>query len=157
MRRPYRRNFGNGRDRSMSKPCVTSNKPWDSNEYNAQTEYAAMRSLFFSCWACGASRKPSSYFGPWLIERAHIANKPRREDRRLVVMLCTLCHKASHRERIAGFLRPALSPGQMVALKQFYDAEWLDLEYINKHSVRLLESEPIDPWYAEERARNRAT
>jgi hypothetical protein len=45
----------------------------------------------------------------------------------------------------------------MVALKQLYDAEWLDLEYINKHSVRLLESEPVDHWYAEERVKNRAT
>lgn len=130
-------------------------KPWDFEGYNAKAEYEALRSLFASCWACGASRKPAGYFGPWLIERAHIANKPRREDRRVVVMFCTLCHKASHGERVAGFLRPKLSAGQMLEIKRERDPEWFDPEFVGRHSVRLLEAEEIDAWYVAERIRNR--
>jgi hypothetical protein len=95
------------------------------------------------------------YYGPWLIERAHIANKPRREDRRLVVMLCTICHKSEHGERIAGFDRPKLTVGQMLALKLECDPDWYDLEFIQRHSVRLLYAEPVVRWYVEERIRNR--
>ena len=121
--------------------------PWLAEDYNAAMEYATMRSLFFDCWACGANSKPFDYFGPWLIERAHIANKPRREDRRLVVMLCTICHKASHGERIAGFIRPRLTDGMLVTLKWLRDPLWFDLEFINRHSVRVIEAVEVDPFY----------
>ena len=135
-----------GLEPAGSRSCGNS-APWLEEAYNPALEYATMRSLFFACWACGASRQPDRYFGPWLIERAHIANKPRREDRRLVVMLCTVCHKTSHGERIAGFLRPRLSDGMLAAIKQLRDPVWYDLEFINRHSVRLIEPEPVDPFY----------
>lgn len=157
MRHKRRPRSKNGKGRAMSTSCENLSKPWNSEGYCAATEYAAMRSLFFDCWACGASRKPQAYFGPWLIERAHIANKPRREDRRLVVMLCTICHKASHGERIAGFLRPAITPGQMIALKSVFDAEWVDLEFVQRHSIRRISHEALDPFYTGERIRNRVT
>lgn len=137
---------------TCSKKCC---KPWDSDGYNPKAEYDAMRSLFAHCWACSATRKPQGYFGPWLIERAHIANKPRREDRRLVVMLCTLCHKANHGERVAGFLRPRLSAGQLLDLKLACDSEWYDHAFINKHSVRILEREQLCGFYVSERMKNR--
>jgi len=133
----------------------SSLKPWELNGYRAKFEYDAMRSLFDCCWACNATRKPMEYYGPWLIERAHIANKPRREDRRLVVMLCSICHKFQHGERLNGFERPRLTVGQMLALKLECDPEWYDLEFIQEHSVRLLHSEPVVNWYFEERGRNR--
>ena len=130
-------------------------KPWEISGYKAKFEYDAMRSLFACCWACNATRKPMQYYGPWLIERAHIANKPRREDRRLVVMLCSICHKSEHGERLAGFERPRLNVGQMLALKLECDPDWYDLRFIQKHSVRLLYAEPVVRWYVEERIRNR--
>src|SRR5690349_19261869 len=56
------------------------------------------------CWACGRgggyADKPEGWFGPWLIERAHIASKTRALDVRAVCLLCSLCHKTSHGERI---------------------------------------------------------
>jgi hypothetical protein len=90
-----------------------------------------------------------------MIERAHIANKPRREDRRLVVMLCTICHKSSHGERVANFSRPKLSANQLLEIKRSVDPEWYDAEFVGKHSIRLMECEPIDPWYEEEKVRRR--
>jgi hypothetical protein len=142
------------RSRECSERC---DKPWEAEGYHAKLEYESMRSLFAHCWACGAFRRPEGYYGPWLIERAHIANKPRREDRRLVVMLCSICHKFSHGEYMSRFLRPKLTAGQMISLKSQCDPDWFDLKFIQKHSVRILESEPLVGWYFEERARNRAT
>lgn len=148
---------GDGK-RVRSTNCSSNcEKPWEAEGYDAKLEYDSMRVLFASCWACGATRKPFGYYGPWLIERAHIANKPRREDRRLVVMLCSICHKFSHGEYMSSFLRPKLTPGQMIALKSQFDPDWFDLGFIQKHSIRILESEPIVNWYLEERARNRVT
>jgi hypothetical protein len=133
---------------------MSLSKPWKQDDYSAKIEYDAMRSLFDRCWACGARSKPQGYYGPWLIERAHIANKPRREDRRLVVMLCTICHKWSHGERVATFPRPKLDAGHLVTLKAERDPEWFDLEFINRHSVRILEAEPVQPWYEQERGKS---
>lgn len=139
-RKPLRRGSRSGKVQRTQKHSETSG-PWQEPDYNARFEYDAMRSLFFSCWFCLASKKPFDYFGPWVIERAHIVNKPRREDRRLVVMLCTICHKASHGERVAGFVRPKLSAANMAYLKQQHDPEWFDLPFINAHSVRIVEAE----------------
>jgi hypothetical protein len=121
-----------------SKSSNQSRRPWDDDWYVPSSDYAAMRSLFFSCWACNASRRPLTYYGPWCLERAHIANKPRREDRRLVVMLCSICHKVSHGERLAGFVRPRLEVAHLLALKQEIDPDWFDLPFIQRHSVRIL-------------------
>ena len=137
--------------------CENSDKPWDQEQYSAEAEYHSMRALFACCWACNASRCPMEYYGPWLIERAHIANKPRREDRRLVVMLCTICHKTQHGERLSGFDRPRLTVGQMLELKRECDPEWYDLEFVQRHSIRRLYSEPVVSWYFEERMRNRGS
>lgn len=139
-RKPLRRGVKSGKAQRTQKHSETLG-PWQEPDYNAAFEYDAMRSLFSSCWFCRASKKPFDYFGPWCIERAHIVNKPRREDRRLVVMLCTICHKASHGERVAGFVRPKLSAANMAYLKQQHDPEWFDLPFINAHSVRIVEAE----------------
>jgi len=139
-RKPLRRGVKSGKTQRTQKHSETSG-PWQEPDYNAAIEYHAMRSLFASCWFCRATRKPCDYYGPWVIERAHIVNKPRREDRRLVVMLCTICHKASHGERVAGFVRPKLSAANMAHLKQQHDLEWFDLPFINAHSVRIIEAE----------------
>jgi hypothetical protein len=57
------------------------------------------------CWACGRGLEdqPRNWWGPWLIERAHIVYHPRCKVRQAIVLLCSLCHKVSHGERIAGF------------------------------------------------------
>lgn len=114
-------------------------RAWDREDYDASGEYDRMRLLFPACWACGASRGPSWWYAPWLIERAHIANKPRRLDRRLVVMLCSVCHKRSHGERFAAALDwPVLSVAEMLWLKRRCDPDWWDPEFVGRHSVRRL-------------------
>ena len=118
-------------------------KPWSNPDYHAKNCYDEMREQFSSCWACFADRRPVNYFVPWMIERAHIVNKPRREDRRLVVMLCSICHKANHGERISRHERPRLTVAMMVGLKIEHDSLWVDLEYMQRHSVRRI-SEAVE-------------
>ena len=47
------------------------------------------------CWVCGrtASDKPIDWAAPWLMTRMHIVNKPRLEDRRVVISACQICHE----------------------------------------------------------------
>jgi hypothetical protein len=69
-------------------------------------------------------------------------------------MLCTICHKWSHGERVTMFTRPKLDAGHLVTLKAERDPEWFELEFINRHSVRILEAEPVQPWYELERGKS---
>jgi len=119
------------------------NEPWLDPDYNAKQSYDDMRLYLRSCWACYADRRPVNYFVPWTIERAHVVNKPRREDRRLVVMLCSICHKANHGERIARHERPRLTVAMMVGLKIKFDPQWVDLEFMQRHSVRRI-PDPVE-------------
>lgn len=56
------------------------------------------------CWLCGARprEQPRWWHAPWLIERAHIVAAPRRQDRRAVILLCSLCHRLEHGQEIDG-------------------------------------------------------
>ena len=131
-------------------------EPWNNPDYDRRVEYRFMSSTFDRCWACYATRKPFNYFAPWFIERAHICNKPRREDRRLVVMLCSICHKANHNDILVGFERPHITAAMMIGLKQEHDSEWLDLEFVQKHSVRILPvGISLPSWYETQRQINK--
>src|SRR5262245_52660970 len=46
------------------------------------------------CWSCGRGpeHKPAWWFAPWIVQRSHLVNKPRIEDRRAVILSCPLCH-----------------------------------------------------------------
>jgi len=70
------------------------------------------------CWACRGRRKPEWWHAPWNpVERAHIVNKPRVEDRRAVVLLCPLCHNAlDQRVTYANDDRPQLTVGNVICL-----------------------------------------
>ena len=102
------------------------------------------------CWACRGRRKPEWWHAPWNpVERAHIVNKPRVEDRRAVVLLCPLCHNAlDQRVKYANDNRPQLTVGNAVWLKIEYDPQYFDLDFLKRHSVRQdLASEPLPAWY----------
>ena len=99
------------------------------------------------CWGCGRGAsfadKPPDWFGPWLIERAHIVRKPRREDRRAVVLLCSLCHKAGcHGERIIldgeRVDRPKLELEHLLWLKLFFDPGFYDREFLQANCIQRL-------------------
>jgi hypothetical protein len=98
------------------------------------------------CWACGRGErdKPSWWYAPWLVERAHICNKPRLEDRRMVVLLCSACHKTQHGERFPQWALPRLTLPNMLWLKQERDAEFWDVAKLQSCAVQLL-PEPIPP------------
>ncbi len=93
------------------------------------------------CFWCGRGleHRPNGWFAPWLIERAHIVNKPRVEDRRAVILLCSWCHKVQHGEQLVlpgvkpSDLRPSLS--NMLWLKKYFDPEYYDWNWLNRHSV----------------------
>lgn len=90
------------------------------------------------CWYCGRGldHKPQSWFGPWLIERAHIANNPRMKDRRVVILLCSWCHRVQHGEQLVllGMVGQAIAPTvpKMLALKKVFDPDYYDRDYIAK-------------------------
>lgn len=95
------------------------------------------------CWLDGASDalggKPCWWNAPWLIHRAHIVSSPRVCDRRAVVLLCPVCHGLHHNERyrmLPEAARPTLE--NLLWLKQQWDPEWFDLEWLQRHSVRRL-------------------
>jgi hypothetical protein len=122
--------------------------PWDGLGYNARRWYRSFVEDFAEltsigepfCWACGRRQcdRPLWWYGPWLIERAHIVNKPRREDRRAVILLCSLCHKQQHGERFAQDESAKLTVANMVWLKQKADAAWFDMAFLSRCSVRIV-------------------
>lgn len=107
-------------------------------------DYAAEYSDFrwigpLCCWACGR-------YGP--TERAHIVNKPRREDTRAVIKLCAICHKIQHGERLAGEERPRLLVEHMLWLKSRIDPSRYDRAWLQRHTVgRLPTARAVADWY----------
>ena len=90
-----------------------------------------------SCWACGRGMNPpDGWFGPWLIERAHIVNSPRREDRRVVILLCSFCHRIQHGEQLIlpGLESLTLTIREMLWLKKHYDRRYYDRKFIKANS-----------------------
>lgn len=88
------------------------------------------------CWYCGRGPHgvPCGWYGPWLIERAHLVSKPRREDSRAVVALCSLCHRLSHGLAVAaegGELTPP-TLANMLWLKRRFDAARYDREFLGE-------------------------
>ncbi len=117
-------------------------KPYETDDYKALLEYERFPDVHehFFCWACGRTGnfrdKPRWWGGPWLIERAHIVNKPRARDRRAVILLCSLCHKLQHGHRFSEVNMPGLSVEHMRWLKYCVDHSWYDEDFLKKHSVR---------------------
>lgn len=109
-------------------------------EKERERKYAEFREVHTWCWACGRDKKPPKWYEPWLPnERAHIVNKPRVEDVRAVVSLCTICHRISHWERFAHFKEPSqLTTGDLIRLKREHDPDNYDPEFLQRHSVRKL-------------------
>lgn len=109
--------------------------------------------LYF-CWYCFAEATdvPAWWGAPWLIEAAHIVNKPRLEDPRVVVNLCSLCHKKQH-----GYIfkldrrgRIKLAIAHMLWLKQFWDEANYDRVFMQRCAIQSL-PRAICPWTSKER------
>lgn len=85
------------------------------------------------CWLCGSDLQPAWWAGRWALERAHIVNKPRREDRRAVVILCSICHRVSHGERIRD--APEITREHLLWIKRELDGEFYDPVFLQENSV----------------------
>lgn len=103
-------------------------------------EYAMfiIANRFPFCWYCGrwGSQRPEGWHGPFLIERAHIVNKPRREDPRAVVALCSLCHRIEHGETfVLDAVLPRCSLAHMLWLKRRFDAGRYDRSFLSANCI----------------------
>ena len=94
------------------------------------------------CWACGRPEgyrgKPGWWHGPFRLERAHIVNKPRVEDRRVCVILCSLCHRIAHGDRFTECKLPRLRIDHLLWLKRRFDRQFYDRKFMQRHSIRKL-------------------
>ena len=99
------------------------------------------------CWWCGRDvfAKPSWWYAPWLVERAHIVNSPRILDRRVCNLLCSLCHRLEHGQDVCGsdLLPPTLE--NMVWMKMAFDYENFDMDFMRKFSIRNLPDPETPP------------
>ena len=97
------------------------------------------------CWRCGRREGncPSWWLGPFRLERAHIVNKSRVEDRRAVVIACTCCHNlldgAKHPRHVDVFGKPiAFRRPHALWLKKALDPEYYDRAFLQAHHVGVL-------------------
>jgi len=94
------------------------------------------------CWWCGrgAEHRPASWHTPWLIERAHIVSNPRAEDRRAVILLCTMCHMVQHGHQLVlpgcTVIKPDIN--NMLWLKRRFDPEYYDRAFLKRHIIGCL-------------------
>ena len=120
---------------------------------------------FDFCWACGRdtsySSIPTGWYGIWTIDRAHIVNQPRVEDRRAVCALCRLCHVQQHGKHVVTpdrsiHWRP-LKRQHLLWLKRKFDPEFYDRLFLQRYSIRTLPRAVAPPLcYFEEFQRRRA-
>jgi len=112
----------------------------ESERIADEYRFMLLRTEFPWCWSCGAggSDAPKKWHGPFLIERAHIVNKPRVEDRRAVVLLCSLCHRQEHGSDVSAYGRKSksgLELPELLWLKRRFDPKYFDREFLSKHCV----------------------
>ena len=89
------------------------------------------------CWGCGRGDRdpPDWYHAPWFLQRHHIVNKPRVEDRRAVILLCPVCHGRIHGERYRESQGWALTLPAQLWLKRTYDRDFYDRGFLRKHHI----------------------
>ncbi len=118
------------------------------------SSYDKFRVIHQSCWACGSTRKPDWWHGIWLPnERAHIVNQPRVDDVRVIVCLCSTCHKIQTNSTFPELGKvPQLSLANLLFLKIANDPSNYDPAFILRHSVRnvLPTPEPLPKWYRDQ-------
>lgn len=80
------------------------------------------------CWWCGRGRydRPDWWHTNWLVERAHIVSKPRLKDRRVAVLLCSLCHRVQHGDLFGSESPPRPTLSHLLWLKKHYDYAYWD-------------------------------
>lgn len=121
------------------------------------------------CFACGRdeTQRHPKWHAPWYLQRAHLGagsgSMLRIQDRRLVNILCPLCHFA-HRSKpgeegvLFSFQTsvPVITNANMLWIKNYRDPRWYDPEAIAKVWVGIPpEPEIPDQFYLTEYAMRR--
>ena len=106
-----------------------------------------LQDIPFGCWYCGRymHQRPDYWRAGFYLERAHIVNHPRIEDRRCVVILCSCCHRAYHDKGLNGYELPIVTVGNMLWLKRTFDREYYDRTFMRKYSVSSLPACEVPP------------
>ena len=112
-------------------------KEWKKEKAHHEKTYDEMKQLATFCWACGRGTnfrdRPPNWYAPWLIHRAHIVNQPRLKDRRVVNLLCPLCHINYDGDG-------DLKLEHMITLKAVFDPKFFDIKLLQHCSIRKLPS-----------------
>jgi len=106
---------------------------WKQKKRHHEKAYDELKQHATFCWCCGRGLRdqPVDWHAPWLIHRAHIVNNPRLKDRRVVNLLCPLCH-----DNYDG--TGDLEVKHMLALKAIFDPKWFDITLLQRCSIRIL-------------------
>lgn len=112
---------------------------------------------YMHCWLSGytPSVRPEHWHGPWLLEIAHIASgagRARRvNDRRAVILLCSLCHRVHVSDSdahpwmsIASTDWPTIDERHALWLKRECDPEYYDPEFLSTIWIGKV-PEPVKP------------
>lgn len=122
------------------------------------SKYDDFRVIHTRCWACGAIRQPAWWNGPWLPnERAHMVNQPRVEDVRVIVCLCSTCHRMQTNSTFPQLKDvPPLTLANLLFLKIVNDPWNYDPEFIVANAVRNMLPHPEQPawWYRHQLAKH---
>jgi hypothetical protein len=102
------------------------------------------------CWNCGRDhwQRPKDWFGPWMMQRAHLGSGSGVMVRKLLVqcvnILCPLCHDLHcnmEQRTIGGVTYPCISNANMLWLKQEMDPFHWDPEVVSRYWIGI----PPDP------------
>lgn len=109
--------------------------------------YTDFKREFRFCWVCKYQPLPKIDMGfPNVLECAHIVGgSGRRADRRCIIQACKIHHMLfdGHSIRHGQKLLPSINIHQAVWLKQQFDPEYVDIEFLK--SLRIKRNLPIEP------------
>lgn len=125
----------------MRRRRKASTKPL--SELDRLAEEAYFRVAPWKCWFCGRTDgfqdRPRWFNAAWMLDRTHIVNKPRVNDRRAIIVTCRVCHEVQHGTHFADAPDwPQLDLSGMLWLKKHFDPQWYDRAWLQRHSVRRL-------------------
>jgi hypothetical protein len=147
------------RARQAEKPRKAKRKVKQKSQADKDREREYYRLLANSerCWACERTREqvPPWWKAEFTLVRAHFANKPRIEDCRVVVVLCSSCHYLNHNRSIGGCDLPPLTNEHLLWLKIENDAP-IDWPFIHKCGGAGLNPAPLPVEFWRERGRNQS-
>lgn len=111
----------------------------DKTQKQIESEYkSSIADTGGRCWRCGrtANQRPPWYHAPWFLHRHHIVSKPRKNDRRAVVVLCPACHDRQHLGPCSADPREELTLDGMLWMKHTHDADFFDPEFLASCSIK---------------------